>query len=336
MTGRDDRAVQRCVDRLRSGRPLVVVTDGGVGVVVMAAPFVTTHDAAWVLRHTSGYFGVALSGERTRALALPPMAADPGDAGAPAFTVSVDAATGVTTGISAADRARTIRLLAADRTTASDLTRPGHVSPLRAQDGGVLERRGHVEAAVDLCTLAGLAPAALVCHLTTEDELDLLRGPALSAFAAREDLPVVTIDQLVRHRSSLAPVERGAQARIPTEHGAFTAIAYRAVGGAEHLALVTGDPDAVGARVLVHRECFAGEVLRSTGCECGVRLSSALATIAAAGSGALVYLRADRHQVVECGLRVNGHDRDVAAAILRDLGVGADDRAQPGRLLTPA
>ncbi|MFF0815390.1 3,4-dihydroxy-2-butanone-4-phosphate synthase [Rhodococcus sp. NPDC003318] len=335
MTGRDERAVLRCVDRLRSGRAVVVVGDTE-GVLVMAARFVTTGDAAWFLRHTSGYFGVALTAERTRTLGLPRMVADPVEPGRPAFTVSVDAAAGITTGISAADRARTIRLLAAEQTAAADLTRPGHVSPLQASDGGVLARPGHAEAAVDLCTLAGLTPAALLCHLTTDDELDLLRGPDVFAFAAREDLPVVTIEQLVRHRRSTAPIERGASARIPTEYGTVTAIPYRSADGAEHLALVTGAPTADAAPVLVHHECLAGEVLRSTGCDCGARLSSGLAAITAAGSGVLVYLRAGRPDLVGCGLGAGAHDRDVAAAILRDLGVGVDGRAQGAGLLTPA
>lgn len=332
MTGRpvaDALAVTRCVEQLRSGRPVVVVGAGdGDAALVMPAQFVTTRDAAWFLRHTSGYFEVALSSARTRALALPPMVSD---ATGPAFTVSVDAAAGVTTGISAADRARTIRLLASEQTAADDLTRPGHVSPVQACDGGVLERPGHAEAAVDLCTLADLAPAALFGHLTTDDELDLLRGPDVLAFAAGANLPILTVDQLVRHRRSIAPVERGASARIPTEHGTFTAIAYRSAEGAEHLALVTGEPADASGPVHVHRECLAGEVLRSTGCDCGARLSTALATIAAAGTGVLIYLRADRNAMVTCGLRAGSHDPDVAAVILRDLGIGAAVTNAPTR-----
>ncbi|MFE7422562.1 3,4-dihydroxy-2-butanone-4-phosphate synthase [Rhodococcus sp. NPDC057529] len=219
--------VEQCLEQLRAGRPILVLDDENrqnEADLVMAAQFVTTQDAAYFLRHTSGFFGVAMPAERTRALGLPLMVGDPPNPLGTAFTVSVDAATGTSTGISAADRARTIRLLADQSTAPTDLTRPGHVLPLRARDGGVLVRPGHTEAAVDLCTLAGLSPVGLICAVTTADKRDMLRGENVRAFAASQNLPVVTIEELVNYRRHTLRIERCAEAAVPTDHGTFTAI----------------------------------------------------------------------------------------------------------------
>ncbi|MFC9552729.1 3,4-dihydroxy-2-butanone-4-phosphate synthase [Rhodococcus sp. NPDC056960] len=221
--------VEQCLEQLRAGKPILVLDDENrqnEADLVMAAQFVTMQDAAYFLRHTSGFFCVAMPAERTRALGLPLMVGDPPNPLGTAFTVSVDAATGTTTGISAADRARTIRLLADRATVDTDLTRPGHVLPLRARDGGVLTRPGHTEAAVDLCTLAGLSPVGLICAVTTADKRDMLRGDDLHAFAVREKLPVITIEELVNCRHHTATIEHCADAEIPTHHGSFAAIAY--------------------------------------------------------------------------------------------------------------
>ncbi|QSE93914.1 3,4-dihydroxy-2-butanone-4-phosphate synthase [Rhodococcus pseudokoreensis] len=339
-------AIEQCLDRLRAGKPILVLDDEtreNEADLVMAAQFVTTRDAAYFLRHTSGFFCVAMPAERTRTLGLPQMVDDPTDPLGTAFTVSVDAATGTSTGISAADRARTIRLLADRETVDTDLTRPGHVLPLRARDGGVLTRPGHTEAAVDLCTLAGLSPVGLICEVTTADKRDMLRGDAVRAFAVREDLPVVTIEQLVNYRRRTLSIERCAEAAAPTDHGTFTAIAYRSSAGTEHLAMVFGDPTGTTALTRVHSECLTGDTLGSRRCDCGDQLSGALARIADAGAGVVLYLRGHEGRGIglaakiaayqlqdqlgldtvdanlHLGLPIDARDYADAAAILRDL-----------------
>ncbi|MFC9358084.1 3,4-dihydroxy-2-butanone-4-phosphate synthase [Rhodococcus sp. NPDC057014] len=329
--------VEQCLERLRAGRPILVLDDKNrqnEADLVMAAQFVTTQDAAYFLRHTSGFFGVAMPAERTRALGLPLMVGDPTNPLGTAFTVSVDAATGTSTGISAADRARTIRLLADRETVDTDLTRPGHVLPLRARDGGVLTRRGHTEAAVDLCTLAGLSPVGLICAVTTADKRDMLRGDDVRAFAVRENLPVVTIEDLVNYRRRKLSIERCADAEIPTDHGTFTAIAYRSASGVEHLALVFGDPAGTTALTHLHSECLTADILGSRRCDCGDQLSGALARIADAGAGVVLYFRGHKGRGIGLAAKiaayqlqdhlgldtVDGRDYTDAAAILRDLG----------------
>ncbi|AWK76325.1 bifunctional 3,4-dihydroxy-2-butanone-4-phosphate synthase/GTP cyclohydrolase II (plasmid) [Rhodococcus oxybenzonivorans] len=338
--------IEQCLEQLRAGKPVLVIDDESrenEADLVMAAQFVTTQDAAYFLEHTSGYFCVAMPADRTRALGLPQMVEHPTDPLGTAFTVSVDAATGTSTGISAADRARTIRLLADRETVDTDLTRPGHVLPLRARDGGVLVRPGHTEAAVDLCTLAGLSPVGLICEVTTADRRDMLRGDAVLEFAAHEELPVVTIEQLVDYRRRTASIERCAEAAIPTDYGTFTAVAYRSTSGIEHLAMVFGEPAGTTALTRVHSECLTGDTLGSRRCDCGPQLSAALERIAAAGSGVLLYLRGHEGRGIglaakiaayqlqdqlgldtvdanlQLGLPVDARDYADAAAILRDL-----------------
>ncbi|GCE36766.1 3,4-dihydroxy-2-butanone-4-phosphate synthase [Rhodococcus sp. USK10] len=336
--------VEQCLEQLRAGRPILVLDDKNrqnEADLVMAAQFVTTQDAAYFLRHTSGFFGVAMPAERTRALGLPLMVGDPTSPLGTAFTVSVDAATGTSTGISAADRSRTIRLLADRETVDTDLTRPGHVLPLRARDGGVLVRPGHTEAAVDLCTLAGLSPVGLICAVTTADKRDMLRGDDVRAFAVRENLPVVTIEELVNYRRRTAAIERCADAEIPTDHGAFRAIAYRSTSGVEHLALVFGDPAGTTALTHLHSECLTADFLGSRRCDCGDQLSGALARIADAGAGVVLYFRGHKGRGIGLAAKIAAYQlqdhpgldtvdadlqlvlpadvRDYAAAILRDL-----------------
>ncbi|PBC36300.1 3,4-dihydroxy-2-butanone-4-phosphate synthase [Rhodococcus sp. ACS1] len=316
--------VDQCLEQLRAGKPVLVLDDENrqnEADLVMAAQFVTTQDAAYFRRHTSGFFCVAMPAERTRALGLPLMVGDPTNPLGTAFTVSVDAATGTSTGISAADRARTIRLLADRETVDTDLTRPGHVLPLRARNGGVLVRPGHTEAAVDLCTLAGLSPVGLICEVTTADKRDMLRGDAVRAFAVREDLPVVTIEQLVDYRRRTLSIERCADAEIPTEHGTFTAIAYRSSAGTEHLAMVFGDPTGTTVLTRVHSECLTGDTLGSRRCDCGDQLSGALERIADAGAGAGVVLHLRGHEGRGIGLAAK-----IAAYQLQDqLGLDTVD-----------
>ena len=263
----------------------------------------------------------------------------------------MDAGWGVTTGISAADRALTIRLLAADAVSADDFVRPGHVLPLRARNGGVLERPGHTEAAVDLCRLAGLTPVGAIAELVHDDGTMMRRDAAL-ALAAEHDLTVITIEQLVAHRQLHDRVDRLAETRIPTEHGDFVVLGYRdRLAGVEHVALVSprGIKGVDGGNPLVrlHSECLTGDVLGSRRCDCGPQLERSMALVAAHG-GAVVYLRGHEGRGVglvdklrayaaqdggldtvdaqtALGLPVDARDYVAGAAILADLGVARLD-----------
>ncbi|ALL79595.1 hypothetical protein AD006_30795 (plasmid) [Pseudonocardia sp. EC080610-09] len=345
------------------GAAVAAIRDGGTVVVlddtdredeadlVVAAQYATPQVVARFLDHTSGFLCVALAPERADALELTPMVTDNGDPHGTAFTVSVDVRVGTTTGISAADRAATCRALASDATRPADFARPGHVLPLRARPGGVRSRRGHTEAGVDLCRLAGLAPAAVICELVTPDRLDMLRGADAVAFARQHGLPVITVGALAEHLWAAGPsrVVCTGDAPITTSAGECTAVAFAdRVSGVEHVALVFGDPAALadGDPVLcrVHSECFTGDVLGSARCDCGPQLHDALARIAAAGRGVLVHLRGHEGRGIglgaklrayrlqdegldtvdantALGLPVDARDWAAAAAILRDLGV---------------
>ena len=288
--------VERALDELRRGRMVLVVDDEDretEGDLIMAAEHATPAALAFLVRHTSGVVCVGLDGGRLDDLALPPMVARGDDPRGTAFTVSVDLKHGTTTGISAADRARTIRALADPGTRPDELSRPGHVFPLRARDGGVLRRPGHTESAVDLCRLAGLAPAGVLAEVTNDDGT-IARRPDLELFAQRHGLVSLTVADLVRHRlRTEAQIVREAVGRMPTTHGEFDAVAYRStLDGVEHVALVRG-PVAARPDVLVrvHSECLTGDVFGSRRCDCGDQLDAALAKISAAGCGVLVYLR---------------------------------------------
>jgi 3,4-dihydroxy 2-butanone 4-phosphate synthase/GTP cyclohydrolase II len=237
--------VEQALVCIARGEPVVVVDDAdreNEGDLIMAAEKATTESIAFVLRHTSGVVCVALPGSRCDALHLPLMVANGSDAQGTAFTVTVDARRGTTTGISAADRAVTIRALAAGTSKPEDFVRPGHVFPLRARDGGILERRGHTEAAVDLARLSGLSPAGLLAELTHDDG-SMMRLPALEAFAREHRLALLNVDDLAAYRRRTeAIVEPVAQARLPTRHGPFCVHVFRdRVEGREHIALVRGD-----------------------------------------------------------------------------------------------
>ncbi|MDF2573736.1 MAG: cyclohydrolase [Agromyces sp.] len=300
------------LDALRAGKPVIVADDESrenEGDAIMAAEFATQEWLAWMIRHTSGYLCAPMPNAIADRLELPPMVERNEDVRGTAYTISVDAADRVSTGISAADRAHTLRVLADPASTPDQLIRPGHVIPLRAVDGGVRERAGHTEAAVDLMRLAGLEPVAVIGELV-EDGGDMMRLPGLMALGAREGLPVTTVAALIEWMNewhaglSLESGERivvpessrvafEVETSLPTEHGVFRVRAYRDRStGADHVAIISGDPalDPEGAIVRVHSECLTGEAFGSLKCECGPQLDAALEAIEDRG-GVVVYLR---------------------------------------------
>ncbi|SNX94687.1 3,4-dihydroxy 2-butanone 4-phosphate synthase / GTP cyclohydrolase II [Geodermatophilus sabuli] len=303
---------------LRRGEP-VVLTSAGERHLVIAAERVTGRTMALLVRYSSGFACVALEGERLAALDIPLMEAD--DAGREAFAVSVDACAGLTTGISALERARTARALAHPSTTPGDLVRPGHVVPVRVRPGGVLERPAPPEAAADLCRLAGLVPAAVFAAVPEPASEPL--PPALDVLAA------LSVADVVRHRERVeSPVRPVGTASVTNRHGRFRSHAYvDDVDGTEHLAVVAGDVaggEAVPVRV--HVECLAGDLLGSVQCRCAGDLDAALAAVRASGQGVVVYLRGrrspcERHAGAPSGGRGSRSTHRVAAHVLLDLGV---------------
>lgn len=356
--------IPEVLDALRAGKPVIVADDEArenEGDAIMAAEFATQEWIAWMVRNTSGYLCAPMPNSVADRLELPLMVDRNQDARGTAYTISVDAADRVSTGISAADRAHTLRVLADPDSTPERLIRPGHVIPLRAVDGGVRERAGHTEAAVDLMRLAGLAPVGVIGELV-EDDGEMMRLPGLIALGEREGLPVTTVAALVdwlREQPEgvlpggdaaavpeSSPVAFEVETTLPTEHGDFRVRAYRDRGtGADHVAIIVGDPgaDERGAIVRVHSECLTGEAFGSLKCECGPQLDAALEEIQRLG-GVVIYLRghegrgiglinklrAYRLQEdgldtldanVALGLPIDARDYTAASAILADLGV---------------
>jgi 3,4-dihydroxy 2-butanone 4-phosphate synthase/GTP cyclohydrolase II len=288
--------VERAVAAIRAGRPVIVVDDENrenEGDLIFAAELATPELVAFMVRYTSGYICVPLPELEADRLELPPMYHTNQDQRGTAYAVTVDARAGVSTGISAADRAHTIRLLASAETQPTDLSRPGHVVPLRARPGGVLRRPGHTEAAIDLAVLAGLRPAGVLCEMVNDDGT-MQRRPDLEKFAVEHDLVLISIADLIAYRRRTGKqVERVVETRLPTEHGEFTAVGYRAdVDGGEHVALVFGDlGDGEDVLVRVHSECLTGDVFGSHRCDCGPQLDAALSRVADEGRGVVLYMR---------------------------------------------
>jgi len=289
--------IKQAIDDIRAGKLVLVADDEdreSEGDLVGAAEHITPAMINFMAKHGRGLICQTLMPDRCQALGLPQMADDNTDAYETAFTVSVDAAKrfGVTTGISAADRAKTVQVVIDPATVPSDLRRPGHVFPLRARPGGVLQRVGHTEASVDLARLAGLYPSGVICEILAEDGT-MMRRPQLEQFAAEHGLTLVTVAQLVAYRLKTERlVHRVADARLPTPHGEFRVVGYHNdVDAAEHVALVYGD---VGGRrsvlVRMHSKCLTGDVFGSQRCDCGRQLHAAMKMIAEEGAGVVVYL----------------------------------------------
>jgi 3,4-dihydroxy 2-butanone 4-phosphate synthase/GTP cyclohydrolase II len=353
--------IPEVLDALRAGKPVIVADDEGrenEGDAIMAAELASQEWIAWMVRNTSGFLCAPMPDEYADRLELPLMTTRNQDARGTAYTITVDAADRLSTGISAADRAHTMRVLADPASTPTSLIRPGHVLPLRAVEGGVRERGGHTEAAVDLMKLAGLSPVGVIGEIVADDG-EMMRLPGLIELGEREDLPVTTVAAIIDWLQEwhcdtevplVAPIPESSrvdfevETTVPTSHGPFKVRAYRdRMTGADHVAIVSGDVPAEGALVRVHSECLTGEAFGSLKCECGPQLDAALDTIQRDG-GVVIYLRGHEGRGIglinklrayrlqedgldtldanlALGLPIDARDYGAATAILDEMGV---------------